>query len=101
MGKGLGSSSSSTFIFTDLANGFLACGGELDGTISSSNALELEVEVFLGLGTTESTIISLLPEELETTFDFGVDDEESTVRPFGVLVLASPLSIESAVVLAF
>ena len=99
--------SSSTLILTDLVRGFLTLKGELDGAISSSissiisssNALpELEYDAFFRLGTAESTIISLHPEELEIFFDFGVEDEEL----FGVLDLASPLSMElSAVVLAF
>ena len=101
-GNGRGSSSissasSSTLIFTDLANVFLERGGgdgDLGCPMSSSKTLELEVDAFFGLMTLTSS--PLLPEEgLFKGFDLVLGEEESVVWPLDVLILESPVSVES------
>ena len=96
----ISSASSSTLIFTDLANIFLERGGG-DGDLgcprSSSKTLELEVEAFFGLFWTP-TSSPLLPEEegLFKDFDLVLGEEESVIWPLDVLILESPvLSVES------
>lgn len=99
-GNGRGSSSissasSSTLIFTDLANVFLERGGgdgDLGWPMSSSKTLE--VEAFFGLKTPTSS--SLLPEEgIFKGFDLVLGEEESVFWPLDVLILESPVSVES------
>ena len=95
----ISSASSSTLIFTDLANVFLERGGgdgDLGCPMSSSKTLELEVEAFFGL-MTRPTSSPLLPEEgLFKGFDLVLaGEEESVIWPLDVLILESPVSVES------
>ena len=93
----ISSASSSTLIFTDLANVFLERGGgdgDLGCPMSSSKTLELEVEAFFGLMTPTSS--PLLPEEgLFKGFDLVLGEEESVIWLLDVLILESPVSVES------
>ena len=93
----ISSASSSTLIFTDLANVFLERGGgdgDLGCPMSSSKTLELEVDAFFGLMTLTSS--PLLPEKgLFKGFDLVLGEEESVVWPLDVLILESPVSVES------
>ena len=62
--------------------------------MSSSKTLELEVEAFFGLMTATSS--PLLPEEgLFKGFDLVLGEEESVIWPLDVLILESPVSVES------
>lgn len=62
--------------------------------MSSSKTLELEVDAFFGLMTLTSS--PLLPEEgLFKGFDLVLGEEESVVWPLDVLILESPVSVES------